>query len=97
MRVIYFLNSIFKLNLFRILDNVLPNSLIRKINTKKSQFSSAENITNFLESAKKAKIADSWLFELSDLLDEKDIGRVFRTLNYLRENVNYMIEVKRFG
>ncbi|KAE9548164.1 hypothetical protein FO519_008625 [Halicephalobus sp. NKZ332] len=83
--------------LCEILDNVLPNTLIRKINRKKSQFSSAENITNFLDSAKKAEIPDICLFELSDLLDEKDIGKVFKTLNYLRENVKFTIEIQRFS
>uniref|UniRef100_A0AC34PX57 Calponin-homology (CH) domain-containing protein n=1 Tax=Panagrolaimus sp. JU765 TaxID=591449 RepID=A0AC34PX57_9BILA len=72
--------------LCEILDTVLPGSLIRKINTKKSQFASAENVTNFLESAKKAGIDSAQLFELSDLLDEKDMGKVFKTLAFLKEN-----------
>ena len=74
-----------------------PGSLKTKINTKKSQFSSAENVTNFLESAKATGIDAAHLFELSDLLDEKDIGKVFKTLAYLKENVKIHIPVQVMG
>uniref|UniRef100_A0AC35FN33 Calponin-homology (CH) domain-containing protein n=1 Tax=Panagrolaimus sp. PS1159 TaxID=55785 RepID=A0AC35FN33_9BILA len=80
--------------LCQILDTVYPGSLKAKINTKKSQFSAAENITNFLESAKNVGIDESNLFELSDLLDEKDIGKIIKTLAYLKENVKIIIPIQ---
>ncbi|CEF62595.1 Calponin homology domain and Smooth muscle protein/calponin family-containing protein [Strongyloides ratti] len=68
-----------------VLEATFPKSLVRKINYKQSQFSSSENIQNFLESAEKLGIRKDHLFEASDLIDEKDLGKVFRTLNILRE------------
>uniref|UniRef100_A0A7E4VLB7 Calponin-homology (CH) domain-containing protein n=1 Tax=Panagrellus redivivus TaxID=6233 RepID=A0A7E4VLB7_PANRE len=73
--------------LCEVLEIVMPGSLLRRVTTRKSQFSAAENVTNFLDSAKAGGVDDFWLFELSDLLDEKDIGRVFRTLAHLKENL----------
>uniref|UniRef100_A0A1I7XZW4 Calponin-homology (CH) domain-containing protein n=1 Tax=Steinernema glaseri TaxID=37863 RepID=A0A1I7XZW4_9BILA len=70
----------------RVLEAVAPGLLVRKINTKKSQFSATENINNFLESAMRAPLAlrPEDLFELSDLLEQRDLGRVMCTLNTIR-------------
>uniref|UniRef100_A0A0K0F1H6 Calponin-homology (CH) domain-containing protein n=1 Tax=Strongyloides venezuelensis TaxID=75913 RepID=A0A0K0F1H6_STRVS len=68
-----------------VIDKIFPGSLVRKINYKQSQFSSSENIQNFLESAQKLGIKKDFLFEASDLKDERDLGKVFRTLNLLKE------------
>uniref|UniRef100_A0A0N4Z0Y5 Calponin-homology (CH) domain-containing protein n=1 Tax=Parastrongyloides trichosuri TaxID=131310 RepID=A0A0N4Z0Y5_PARTI len=68
-----------------ILDKTFPGSLVRKINYKQTKFSSSENIHNFLESAEKIGIKKGQLFEASDLMDEKDLGKVFSTLNVLKE------------
>uniref|UniRef100_A0A0K0EMV1 Calponin-homology (CH) domain-containing protein n=1 Tax=Strongyloides stercoralis TaxID=6248 RepID=A0A0K0EMV1_STRER len=68
-----------------LLEAISPKSLVRKINYKQSQFSSSENIQNFLESAEKLGIKKDLLFEACDLKDEKDLGKVFRVLNILKE------------
>ncbi|TKR70572.1 hypothetical protein L596_022579 [Steinernema carpocapsae] len=68
----------------RALDSVFPGILAHNIN--KSKFAATENISNFLKSATREPLSlkQEDLFELSDLLEQRDLGRVMRTLNTIR-------------
>ncbi|KAH7696136.1 muscular protein 20 [Aphelenchoides avenae] len=80
--------------LCRVLDELVPGCLVRRVNTKSSQFASSENITNFLQSARQLGFADSQLFELSDLFDNNDVGKVLRTLGEIRDNIASKVTVR---
>uniref|UniRef100_A0AC35UGK1 Calponin-homology (CH) domain-containing protein n=1 Tax=Rhabditophanes sp. KR3021 TaxID=114890 RepID=A0AC35UGK1_9BILA len=72
--------------LCRLLSTIKPGCLLRKVSTRQSQFSSSQNILNFLETCESTLgLKSNQLFTLPDLQDEKDLGKVFRCLNVLKE------------
>lgn len=71
--------------LCKLLDKMVPGSV--NINSKRSQMSSNENLQNFLHKCKDLGFEDHQLFEVSDLVDQKNMAKVLNCLTHIRDEL----------
>ncbi|CAD5225799.1 unnamed protein product [Bursaphelenchus okinawaensis] len=80
--------------LCKMLEKMAPGCLSRPLNTKRSEFAAIENIRNFLESAVRLGFEEGHMFEVSDLVDQKNIGKVLGVLQMLAEEIQTRVTVR---
>ncbi|KAI6186374.1 Myophilin [Aphelenchoides besseyi] len=78
--------------LWKLLDKMAPES--SAASRKRSHCSSTERIQMFLRRCKDLGFEDHQLFELSDLVDEKNLARVLNCLNEICREIKTNVHVQ---
>ncbi|KAI6237270.1 Calponin-2-like isoform X1 [Aphelenchoides besseyi] len=78
--------------LWKLLDKMAPES--SAVSRKRSHRSSTERIQMFLRRCKELGFEDHQLFELSDLVDEKNLARVLNCLNEICQEIKTRVHVQ---
>lgn len=76
------------------MEKLAPGSLKREMNQKRSEFACMENIRNFLNSALHLGFEEHQLFEVSDLVDEKNMGKVLKCLSMIVDEIQSRVTVR---
>jgi fructose-1,6-bisphosphatase/sedoheptulose 1,7-bisphosphatase-like protein len=60
---------------------------VKQMNTKRAQMSSNENIQKFIKRCKELGFEDNQLFEVSDLVDGKNVPKLVNCLKHIRKEL----------